>query len=264
MWRKRMIDRMKEIYLYRNMIAGLVKRDLRGRYKGSVLGFFWNLINPLCQIIVYILVFSNIFRSGIENYYLFLVIGMMPWLFFSDSMVQGASCVVAQSNMTKKIYFPREILTISTVTSRFINMLITFCIVFVLIIFSGIGFNFKALVYLPLILIMEYCLTLGIALLLSAINVYFRDVEHITGVLMMAMVWITPVMYTADMATGIVYKIIRLNPMTPIIESYKEILFYKVIPNGHNLIISAVVAIVALVIGELVFVCLEGNFAEEL
>ena len=259
-----MISRFKEIFAYRNMIAGLVRRDLRGRYKGSVLGFLWNLVNPLCQIIVYIVVFSNIFPNRIDNFYLFLVIGMMPWLFFSDSMVQGAGCIVAQSNLTKKIYFPREILTISTVTSRFVNLLFTFIIVFALIFISGVGVNMKALLYLPLVLLIEYMLILGLTLILSAINVYFRDVEHITGVLMMAMVWMTPVMYEASTATGIVYKIIRLNPMTPVIEAYKNILYYQTVPTISSLGGIMLFSIVVLILGEFIFVYLEGNFAEEL
>ncbi len=260
-----MINRMKEVFTYRNMIAGLVRRDLRGRYKGSILGFLWNLVNPLCQIVVYTIVFTNIFvRKEIDHYYLFLVIGMMPWLFFSDSLSQGSGCIVAQADMTKKIYFPREILTISTVTSRFVNLLITYIIVFFLIFVSGIGINLVALFYLPIVLIVEYALALGFALILSAITVYFRDIEHITGILMMAMIWATPVMYRADMATGIVYKIVRMNPMTPIIEAYKNILYYKVPPNMSALTGVTILSIVILIAGEFIFARLEGNFAEEL
>ena len=105
-----MIGRLKEIYAYREMIFSLVRRDLKGRYKGSVLGFLWTFLNPLFQLIVYTMVFSTIMRSGIEDYYLFLFVALIPWIFFSTSLGGGSSCVLAQQDMVKKIYFPREVL----------------------------------------------------------------------------------------------------------------------------------------------------------
>ena len=125
-----MINSIKEIYEYRDMIISLVRRELRGRYKGSVLGFLWTYINPLCQVIVYSAVFSIIFRVNIDKFYLYMIIGMMPWTFFSSSVMGGTTCVRAQSDMVKKIYFPREVIPISYVTSTFVNMLLSFIIVF--------------------------------------------------------------------------------------------------------------------------------------
>ena len=107
-----MIERIKEIYAYREMIVSLVKRDLKGRYKGSALGFLWTFLNPLFQLIVYTMVFSTIMRAGIKDYYLFLFVALIPWIFFSTSLAGGASCIMAQQDMVKKIYFPREVLPI--------------------------------------------------------------------------------------------------------------------------------------------------------
>ena len=259
-----MISRIKEIYNYNDMIWSLVKRDLRGRYKGSFFGFLWNFINPLCQIIVYIIVFSTIFRSGIDKYYAFLMVGIMPWNFFAESLGQGSGCIVSQADMTKKIYFPREVLPISTVTSRFVNMCLTFVIVFIIIGFSGIGFSIKALCFLPIVMILEYILTLGVTTLLSAITVYFRDIEHITGVVLMAWIWMTPVMYSNDALTGWISTVLKLNPMTYVINAYHSILYYKDLPNMGDLGIIAAIGIICLVIGECVFMHLEGGFAEEL
>ena len=195
-----MWNRLKEIYEYRDMIAGLVHRDLRGRYKGSFMGFLWNFINPLCQILVYILVFSMIYRSNLDKYYVFLIVGMMPWNFFSESIGQGAGCVFAQGDMVKKIYFPREVLVISTVTSRFVNFLINYLVAFAIILFSGLGFQFRIiLMYLPAIMILEYIFTLGLALILASTDVYFRDIEYMTGVVTMAWIWLTPIMYPMDL-----------------------------------------------------------------
>ena len=131
-----MISRIKEIYAYREMIFSLVKRDLKGRYKGSVLGFLWTFLNPLFQLAVYTMVFSTIMRSGIEDYYLFLFVALIPWIFFSTSLTGGAGCILSQQDMVKKIYFPREVLPISFVTSQFVNMLLSFIVIFVVLIVS--------------------------------------------------------------------------------------------------------------------------------
>ena len=128
MWHK-----CRELYDYREMIRSMVRKELRGRYKSSVLGFLWTFINPLCQIIVYTLVFSRIFRMGIERYYLFLTVAMIPWVFFSTSLAGGTMSVVSQQDLVKKIYFPREVLPVSYVTSCFVNMLFSFIVVFFVI-----------------------------------------------------------------------------------------------------------------------------------
>lgn len=259
-----MFQKFIEIFNYVDMVKGLVRRDLRGRYKGSILGFFWNFINPLCQVIVFYLVFSNIFRSGIEKFHVYLICGMMTWNFFAESLSQGSGCIVQQAEMTKKIYFPREILPISAVTSRFINLLLTLVVVAGIIAFSGVGFSLKALLFMPLILAIEYCMALGFSLLLSSIDVYFRDFEYMTGVVLMAWMWLTPIMYSLDSVPGYLQKLIAINPMTPIIMGYQSILYYKTVPDLIELGKSAIFAIIILAIGEFVFSKLEGRFAEEL
>lgn len=132
---------LKEMYEYREMIFSLVKKDLRGRYKGSVLGFMWTFINPLLQLLVFTLVFSIIMRANYEQYYLFLFVALVPWMFFGSSVQDGSTCIMRESNMVKKIYFPREVIPISTVTSAFINMILTFVVVFIVLLISGRGIN---------------------------------------------------------------------------------------------------------------------------
>lgn len=259
-----MIQRIKNIYAYRDMIYSLVRRELRGRYKGSVLGFLWTYINPLCQVIVYSAVFSIIFKVNIEKFYLYLIIGMMPWTFFSSSVQGGSTCIRAQADMVKKIYFPREVIPISYVTSTFVNMLLSFIIVFLAVLFSGFGFNWVAIVYLPLIMIFEYLLALGIAFIVSSITVYFRDLEQIVGVLMMAWIYITPIMYDLEYIPAEFRDFFFLNPMTPIIAVYHDILYYRQIPANAYLLQAGVVSAVIFIIGFLIFTRLDRNFAEEM
>lgn len=127
---------IKEIWDYRQMIISLVKRDLRGRYKGSALGFLWTFLNPLLQLVVYTFVFSTIMRAGIEDYYLFLFVTLVPWTYFASSVSGGASCIIGQKDMVNKIYFPREVLPIAHVFSQLVNMLLTYLVVIIVLIFS--------------------------------------------------------------------------------------------------------------------------------
>ena len=150
------------------MVFSLVRKDLRGRYKGSFLGFMWTFINPLLQLCVYTLVFSFILKSDIDKYYLFLFVALIPWIFFSAALTGGSTSVLSQKDMVKKIYFPREVLPIAYVTSCFVNMLYCFIVVFAVVLIAGVKLSFVAFLYLPVIMAIEYVLCLGIAFISSA------------------------------------------------------------------------------------------------
>lgn len=255
---------LKEIYAYREMIFSLVHRDLKGRYKGSVLGFAWTFLNPLLQLAVYTLVFSVIMRSNIQNYYLFLFVALVPWLFFSTSIASGAGCIRAQAGMITKIYFPREVIPLSFVTSQFVNMLLSFIVVFAVLLFSGVGLNPRALAYLPLIMIIEYFIALGLLLLISAVTVYFRDIEYFVNIIMMAWQFATPVMYGLDQVPDSIVPFFMANPMTSVIVAYRDILYYKQVPQMSTLVNAVVFGISVLCIGALVFSKLKKHFVEEM
>ena len=255
---------MKELYNYRQMIFSLVKKDLRGRYKGSVLGFLWTFVNPLLQLCVYTIVFSVLLPTNIDKYYLHLFVALIPWIFFSSSITVGSSSIIAQKDLVKKIYFPREVIPIAYVTSCFVNMLLCFVVIFVVIAFSGIGFNFIALLYLPVIMIVEYLFALGMAMLTSAVTVYFRDLEHILGIVTMAWMYMTPVMYSVDIIPEKYQSLFSLNPMTPVIQAYRDILYFAKVPELSTLASALVLGVVFLAVGSLVFTKLKKRFAEEL
>lgn len=255
---------LKELYAYRQMITSLVRKDLRGRYKGSVLGFLWTFINPLLQLLVYTLVFSVIMKNGIEKYYIYLFVGLVPWIFFSTSVTSGSSSIMQSKDLVKKIYFPREVMPIACVTSNFVNMLYSFIVIFVVLIISGVGVNFIALIYLVPIMIVEYILSLGFALLTAGLTVYFRDLEYILGIVTMAWMYVTPVLYDVDIVPEKLMIFLNLNPMTPVIVAYRDILYYKQIPQMGTLLQALVVGVVMLIIGYIVFRKLQKGFAEEL
>lgn len=259
-----MPGRFAEIYSYRTMIGSLVKRDLKGRYLGSVLGVLWNFINPLLQLVIYNFVFSKVMRSGIDRYYMFLFVALIPWMFFSQSLVGGASCIVNQADMVKKIYFPREVLPISYVTAQLVNMLMCFIVIFVVMAIGGFTFNIKALVTLPVIMIVEYLLALGFTMFLSACSVYFKDLQHITGIVCMAWQFLTPVMYDSSQIPKSAVKLFYLNPMTYIVEAYRSVLYYGQVPDMWNLFKVIVMGCIILVVGWYLFDKIQKHFIEVL
>ncbi len=255
---------LKEIFEYRQMIYGLVRKDLRGRYKGSVLGFLWTFLNPLLQLVVYSIVFSYIMRLNVDKYYVFLFVALIPWIFFNTSVMTSSSSLIASKDLVTKIYFPRHVIPISSVTSCFVNMLYSFVIVFAVLLVSGIGINLVAVLFLPLVMLIEYVLALGIAFIVSSVTVYIRDLEHILGIVMMAWMYFSPVMYSNDMIPQELEKVFNINPMSHILTAYRDILYYGTVPKLGSLIPAAVIGVLLMVVGYYVFSLLEKHFAEEL
>ena len=252
------------IYRYREMLINMVRRELRGKYKGSILGFLWTFINPLLQLVVYTIVFSNIMRMGVSNYEIFLFVALIPWMFFSTSVLSGAGSIIYNQSLVTKIYFPREILPLSVVTSNFINMIYCSVIVLAVVLFYHMNLDLEVWFMLPVIAFIEYILVIGIVLIVSALTVYFRDLEHILGIIIMAWQFLTPVMYPESFVPSQYQAILYLNPMTPIIISFRDVLYYGKMPVVENLVYAFLWSLIIFICGFLLFGKLQKDFAEEL
>lgn len=257
------MNQLKELYSYREMMYNLVKKDLRTRYKGSFLGFLWTFINPLLQLVIYTIVFSTIMRVDVEQFYIYLFVALIPWIFFTSAIQGGATSVIAGKDLIKKIYFPRLIMPISVVNAAFMNMLFSMSIVFLALLVSGIGLS-KYIIFLPIIMILEYLLALGLAFIFSALNVFFRDLEHILGIIIMGWFYLTPIVYTLDMVPEQYTKLFYFNPMTNIVMAYREILYYKQMPDFTALWQILIWSIGFIIIGYWIFQKLQKRFVEEL
>lgn len=257
-----MIQTLKEIWEYRTMIQSLVHKDLRGRYQASVLGFLWTFIVPLCQLLVYTVVFSVILRSGIEKFYLYLFVALIPWNFFSSCLTGGSNCIILQQSLVNKIYFPREVVPISYVTSSFVNMLYCEIVVFAVCLISGVQFSIPGLLCLPLVMIIEYVFALGITMIMCSINVYFRDLEHILGIVSMAWMFLTPIMYDISNVPERLRPIFMLNPMTGIITAYRDIMYSGTVPRLGTLGMIFLMGMVFLAAGFLIFGRMKRRFSE--
>ena len=253
---------LKNLYQYRELLKSNVKKEIRGKYKGSFLGVLWSFVNPLLQVLVYAIVFPYIMRVKTDNYLVFLIIGIIPWTFFTYVLNQGMITVRMNAGIIKKVYFPREILPISVATSGLVNFLISCVIILIFCIFGGVGITWH-LVFLPLIAIFQYVLQLGLTLGLSAINIYIKDTEYIVQFFINMLFYGTPILYTATLFPERYRWILYLNPMAQIINAYRDIFLYHQIPDLFGLVYMAGVSVVLFIIGLAIFRKLEKGFAEE-
>ena len=253
---------LKNLYQYRELLKSNVKKEIRGKYKGSFLGVLWSFVNPLLQVLVYAIVFPYIMRVKTDNYLVFLIIGIIPWTFFTYVLNQGMITVRMNAGIIKKVYFPREILPISVATSGLVNFLISCIIILLFCIFGGVGITWH-LVFLPLIAIFQYVLQLGLTLGLSAINIYIKDTEYIVQFFINMLFYGTPILYTATLFPERYRWILYLNPMAQIINAYRDIFLYHQIPDLFGLVYMAGVSVVLFIIGLAIFRKLEKGFAEE-
>ena len=253
----------QKIYKYRELLKTNVKKEIRGRYKNSFLGVLWSFLNPLLQLLVYSVIFGALLAGGDETYPIYICIALIPWTYFTTAITQAAFTVIGNADIIKKVYFPREILPISVVTSGAVNFVISTIIILAFVIFSGVGLSWYILLY-PFILLIQYVLLLGIGFIVSSVTVYFRDLEHIIGVILMAAFYGTPIVYKLEQLPHTLQIIVQLNPMTHLINAYRDIFYYHQMPNMQILFILLGASVVLTVIGYFIFKKLQKGFAEEL
>lgn len=254
----------RELYEYRTMISSMVKRDLVGRYKKSVLGFLWSFIDPLIQLLIYTFLFTVILPTNIPYFHICLFVALVPWLFIASCLTGGCMSVVGQQDLIKKIYFPREVLPIAFVTSQFVNMVLSFVMVFLVLIISGYGLAWPAVLVLPIVMMIEYILALGATFLVSSITVYFRDLQQILSALSLVLMYASPIIYTLDFVPQKYRLVYMMNPITRVLVAYRDILYYKQMPELSNMVLGAIESVMVLLIGIIVFRKLSKRYAEEL
>ncbi|MGQ9513370.1 ABC transporter permease [Thermodesulfitimonas sp.] len=257
-----MWQQLQELYLYREMLRNLVAKELRARYKGAVLGFFWTFAHPLLMLVVYSVVFSFVMRVKVENYAMFLFVALLPWNYLAQSTLQAASSLVQNGPLVKKIYFPRVVLPLSVVFANLINYCLGLCILLPALLLFKIKLT-PALLAFPVILTLQTLLVVALALLVAVATVYFRDLEHITGILMTVWFFLTPVIYPATLIPERFRPFLALNPAAPLIEAYRAIFFYGRWPDWQILAQIAPVLLALFILSLAAFERLQRAVAEE-
>lgn len=254
----------KKLYNYRELLKTTVKKEIRGRYKNSFLGVLWSFLNPLLQILVYAIVFPLIMKNNEKNYVVFLCCGLIPWAFFSTVITRSAFTMIENGNIIKKVYFPREILPIAICISEAVNFLISTLIILAFVVFNGLGLS-KFMLFYPIIYLVQFLLVLAISFIVSSITVYFRDLQHLIGVALQLLFYATPIVYNTATIAGTGFEwVLAINPMTYIINAYRDIFYHQVMPDIKSLLILGVILIVVCVLGYAIFNKLQKGFAEEL
>ena len=264
-----MFHNLRQLVRYRALIQSLVTRELKARYRGSVLGFFWSFINPLLLLVVYSFVFTVVLPGThppeIEPYALFLFCGILPWTWFSSSLTEAANSLMAGGNLIKKVLFPAEILPIVAVLSNMMHFLFGLPILLAFLIWFRPTISFVEVLWFPVVVAVQLLFTLGLSLLLAALTVHFRDIKDILSNLLTLWFFATPIIYPMHLAPGTISKaVLNANPFSHFAVSYQEILFYEG-PFGHWkwLLAIFVASVLLFLLGYFLFDRLRDSFAEE-
>lgn len=236
------------IYRFRWLLYELVKRDLKLRYRGSTLGIAWTLLNPILFMAVYTLVFSVFMKSNIPHYPLFLLSGLIPWMWLSSGISQSATSIVSGSGYIGKTLMPAEFLVVLPVLSNGVNFLITTALL--LFVSLAIGMNIGwALLFLPILVIVEFCMTLGICALVAVVNVFYRDVEQIVSYVLTATFFLTPIFYTRSAVPENLQFLVTFNPLAGLVSAYQDVFYRGVRPQWNDIVSSIAFSAIMLVVG---------------
>jgi len=257
------VKHLKELYDYRNLIWQLAWSEFKLRYKNSILGYFWSLLEPMLMLIVLYLVFSNLMKVQVEYYQLFLLLGIILWGFLSRATTIGMFSIVGKPSMVKKIYFPRDIFVISSCITALLMSIFESLIFIMFMVFFRVPISIN-LVYAPLILFCLFVISLGLSLALSALNVFYRDVQFIWQVLLQIGYFATPILYTIDIFPKNLQKFVLLNPIARILNSARDTIIYSSPAKTEDLLFMVLSSIVFLLVGYIIFSRLEPRFAEEI
>jgi len=254
-------NHIHELSRYRDLILRLAWSDFKLRYKSSALGFFWSLLEPLLMLLVLYVVFSNLMRIQVEHYQLFLLLGIILWNFWDRGTSMSIWGIVGKPSLVQKVYFPRDILVVSTCITALMMTALEF-VVFILFMVIFRVMPGWTVAYFPVLFIFEFLTILGFSLALSALNVYFRDVQFIWRLIVQVGFFATPVIYPITIFPENIRWIVMLNPMALIITMMRDCTLYRVPPGPMSLAYVAISTLVVLLLGYLIFDHLEPKFAE--
>lgn len=263
-----LLKEIKAIHKWRELLWQLTAREVKARYKQSVLGYFWVILSPLAQMLVMSFAFSIILRiptnaSSNIPYSIFLFVGLLPWLLFSNSLSSSTESLVSSSSLITKIYFPRTILILSTIFAKIIDFLFALLVLVVYMIIYSIPINLNILWVIPIFFIQQI-FTLGLALFFSAANLLYRDIKYLLNMILLLWFYATPILYPADIVPEKYKFVTQLNPLAVIINAYRQVVLGGGEPKYSSLLIALALSLVIFVIGFSYFKSREKIFADNI
>ncbi len=280
-------SRARDLLRYRELLGNLIRKELKVKYKNSALGFVWSMLNPALYLLIFWIVFEKFLGSGIPNFPIYFLSGLLAWNLLSGSLGGGVSSVVGNASLVTKVYFPREVLPLSAVGAAFVHFLLQLIVLVIALFVFRFGLSAELVVLVPSALVVLLVFLVGVCFFISVLNVYFRDVQHLLELVLLAWFWMTPIVYPIafvqqNLGAGLLWQIYMLNPMTHIVLAFQRGIYARVSPRGpggdvqqvlidapvswymRNLAIVALGAVVVLIGGWIVFQRLESRLAEEL
>ena len=263
-----MLTNFSTLLRYRALISALVARELKARYRGSLLGFFWSFVNPLLLLLIYNFVFTKVMPAargeGLEPYALFLFCGLLPWTWFASSLLESANVLIAGGNLIRKVMFPAEVLPIVTVLAGLVHYGLGLLVLAAFFVYYGHPVVLSNVVWLPLVIAIQLALTLGLSLLIAALTVHFRDLRDLLQNLLTLWFFGTPIIYPLSAAPASARWLLNLNPFTHLAAAYQDVLFrQEPFTAWRRLLIVGAASLVVLVVGYVVFDRLRDTLAEE-
>lgn len=254
---------LANLYQYRELLFELTIREIKQRYKQSVLGYAWVIINPLMQMLIMAFVFSKLLPVndlGVP-YHIYLYIGLLPWTLFIQSLLTSANALITNAGLIKKIYLPREIFIASTILAKIVDFFLASLVLIMFIFLNKISINFNFLWFLPIFLI-QTIFTYGLSLIIATFNLFYRDIQYVLNLITLVWMYLTPVIYPVELFPTQYRWIFQLNPMAVIINAYRQTILGGQSPNFTSLFIANIVSILLLFLGYRIFRKLEGLFAD--
>ena len=262
-----MFEDLKEtaatIYRHRELIANLVGKELKARYRGSTLGMLWTFLNPLLLLLVYALVFSVYMRIAMDNYAVYVFVGLLPWIWFSSSLNDGVNAIISSGNLITKSMFPAETLPMVLVVSNLFNYLFSLPLLFIFMLIYGVPFSLS-LLWLPVVMGVQLIFTIGLVYFFAAINVRFRDVQHILANFLVLWFFLCPIIYPVSQVPEAYHFTFYVNPFAIITMGYHDIFLFGKTPELLPLAAVAIIGAVITVVGVTLFEKLKETFAEEI
>lgn len=274
-----MLSDLKELWNYRDLVRSLVVRDLTVRYKNSVLGFFWSLANPLVQVATITIIFKYVLAVRIPNYSAYVLCAFLPWMFFQLALSDAGESVVRQYDLLRKVYFPREALTIASVIANLIHLLLALGVFFVYLLVLGVAVE-PGWLLLPVCVLFNFCLVLGLAFFVSALSVFYEDMRYLVGVATNLFFYFCPVIYVTEqilfspkIPAGLrerIWEVYHWNPMATYIEGYRQLLLPRFTGAGltdyplaaRHILLAGGVSVLLLIAGYAYFNARKWQFAE--
>ena len=248
---------------FKPLLSELVSRDIKIKYRRSVLGVLWTVLNPLCMMVILSIVFSNIFKFDVENFPLYVLSGQVVFNFFNDATTSSMTSILFNASLIKKVYVPKYLFVLARIVSSFINLIASLCALLVMMVVTRVELHWEViLAIIPLTMLVGF--SLGVGLILAALTVKFRDIMHLYAVFTTGLMYLTPVIYPISILPETIKKLVMMNPLTNYLEMFRDVMFNHALPSIGGIVIGLAEMILVFVLGLWVFYKKQDEFILEL